>query len=158
MAKKFKRLTNIDRKPYQGIFKPTNPKKYKGKINNIVYRSSWEKKFMLYCDRTPGVVEWGSEEIVIPYRSLGGSIVRRYFPDFYMKTKQKNGTFQKFLVEIKPKYQTKKPKLLKRKTSKYYKQLHTYLKNESKWKTAQAWCRKHGMKFVILTEDHLKTF
>ncbi len=158
MAKKFKRLTNIDRKPYQGIFKPTNPKKYKGKINNIVYRSSWEKKFMLYCDRTPGVVEWGSEEIVIPYRSLGGSIVRRYFPDFYMKTKQKNGTFQKFLVEIKPKYQTKKPKPVKRKTSKYYKQLHTYLKNESKWKTAQAWCRKHGMKFVILTEDHLKTF
>ena len=48
---------------YKGLFKPKNPSKYKGNINEIVYRSSWEKKMMIYCDTTKSVVEWGSEEI-----------------------------------------------------------------------------------------------
>ena len=52
---------------YKGLFKPKNPSKYKGNINEIVYRSSWEKKMMIYCDTTKSVVEWGSEELVIPY-------------------------------------------------------------------------------------------
>jgi hypothetical protein len=36
---------------------------------NIVYRSLWERKFMVFCDRNANVMEWGSEEVVIPYRS-----------------------------------------------------------------------------------------
>ena len=40
-----KKLKNIDKRPYSGIFKPFNKKKYKGNVNNIIYRSSWEKRF-----------------------------------------------------------------------------------------------------------------
>ena len=60
---------------YKGLFKPKNPSKYKGNINEIVYRSSWEKKMMIYCDTTKSVVEWGSEELVIPYVSRQGMVV-----------------------------------------------------------------------------------
>ena len=65
-----KKLKNIDKRPYQGIFKPLNPQKYKGNVNNIIYRSSWEKRFMIYCDKNRSVLEWGSEEIAISYRSV----------------------------------------------------------------------------------------
>ena len=35
---------------YKGIYRPSNPKKYKGDSKNIIYRSLWERKFMNYCD------------------------------------------------------------------------------------------------------------
>ena len=104
-----KKLKNIDKRPYSGIYKPLNPQKYKGNVNNVIYRSSWEKRFMIYCDKNRAVVEWGSEEIAISYRSIDNR-PHRYYPDFYMKVRQNNGTYKKFLIEIKPKAQTRKPK------------------------------------------------
>jgi len=56
-----------EKKYHQGIFNPKNPNKYKGNPNNIVYRSSWELKFMRYCDLNEKILEWGSEEFFIPY-------------------------------------------------------------------------------------------
>ena len=85
--------------PHKGVFKPKNPKKYVGDSNNIVYRSSWEKKFMLYCDRNKDIVEWASEEIVIPYVSPVDHRPHRYFPDFYIKVKQHNGGVKKMIIE-----------------------------------------------------------
>ena len=35
---------------YSGRFRPSNPGKYKGDPTNIIYRSSWEKKVMIWCD------------------------------------------------------------------------------------------------------------
>ena len=145
------------RTPYTGLFKPARPYKYKGNTNNIVYRSSWEKRFMTYCDKTPEVLEWGSEEISIVYRSIDNR-PHRYYPDFYMKVKQPDGTTKKFVVEIKPKYQTRKPVKKIRETRAYKNQLVTYEKNRRKWNTAYACCLKRDMRFIILTEDHLKTF
>ena len=72
---------------YKGLFKPKNPSKYKGNVNEIVYRSSWEKKMMIYCDTTASVIEWGSEELVIPYVSPWDGRYHRYFPDFLLKLK-----------------------------------------------------------------------
>ena len=46
---------------------------------------------MVYCDLNENILEWGSEEIVIPYRSPLDSRVHRYFPDFYIKVREKNG-------------------------------------------------------------------
>ena len=54
---------------YKGKYKPLNPNKYAGNPMNIVYRSLWERKVMVYCDKNPLVIEWGSEEIIIPYLS-----------------------------------------------------------------------------------------
>ena len=69
---------------YKGKYQPTFPRKYKGDPTNIIFRSLWEKKFMNYCDKNKNVLEWNSEEIVIPYRSPVDNRIHRYFPDFYM--------------------------------------------------------------------------
>ena len=97
---------------YKGKFLPTNRKKYKGDVTNIIYRSLWERKFMVYCDENNDIVEWGSEELIVPYISPIDNKQHRYFPDFYIKTK--NG--DKFMVEIKPKKFTRPPKPTKRVT------------------------------------------
>ena len=69
----------------QGKYIPRASRKYKGDPRNINYRSSWEYKFMLWCDQTPSVQEWGSEEIIIPYTSPVDGKRHRYYPDFYVK-------------------------------------------------------------------------
>ena len=53
---------------YSGKYRPTNIKKYRGDYRNIIYRSLWERKFMKYCDKNSNILEWGSEEVIIPYR------------------------------------------------------------------------------------------
>ena len=64
---------NIIFMAYSGYFKPKNPTKYRGNPTNIVYRSLWERKFMVFCDNNPSILQWGSEEIIIPYRAPDGS-------------------------------------------------------------------------------------
>ena len=80
---------------YQGKFRPSFPIKYKGDYNNIIYRSSWEYKFMVWCDRSTSVAEWGSEEVVVPYISPVDGKRHSYFPDFYVKFVSK-----KYMVEV----------------------------------------------------------
>ena len=69
---------------YRGKYKPRCPYKYKGDPTRITYRSLWELKFMKYCDSNINILEWGSEEIALPYRSPIDNKVHRYFPDFYI--------------------------------------------------------------------------
>ena len=52
---------------YSGRYIPKNPKKYKGDHSKVIYRSLWERRFMVYCDSSDFIIEWGSEEIIIPY-------------------------------------------------------------------------------------------
>ena len=68
----------------KGKYIPKNSAKYRGDYRNIIYRSSWELKFMKYCDGNPSILEWGSEEIIIPYRSPLDNKIHRYFVDFYI--------------------------------------------------------------------------
>ena len=141
---------------YKGKYIPINPKKYIGNSSQIIYRSLWERKLMVYCDRNDNIIEWGSEEVIVPYRSPWDGKMHRYFPDFYMKVKQTNGTYKKFIIEVKPKAQCKEPtKTPKRKTRKWYKEVQTWGINQAKWKSATDYCENRGMEFKILTEDHL---
>ena len=140
---------------YKGRYNPVNPKKYKGNPQNIIYRSLWERKFMVYCDTNDKVLEWGSEEIIIPYISPWDSKVHRYFPDFYIKVKQSNGNLKKFIIEVKPKKQTRPPKPVERKTKRWIKEGRTFGINEAKWKHASKWCKDNDMEFKILTEEEL---
>ena len=111
---------------------------------------------MVYCDRNDNIIEWGSEEVIVPYRSPWDGKMHRYFPDFYMKVKQTNGTYKKFIIEVKPKAQCKEHnKTPKRKTRKWYKEVQTWGINQAKWKSATDYCENRGMEFKILTEDHL---
>ena len=76
---------------YKGKYRPSNPEKYRGDYTGIVYRSLWELKFMKYCDSNENILEWGSEEIVLPYVSPIDNRYHRYFPDFYIKVKERGG-------------------------------------------------------------------
>ena len=141
---------------YKGRYIPTNPKKYRGDPSQVIYRSLWERKLMVYCDRNNKVVEWGSEEVIIPYMSPKDGKLHRYFPDFYMKVKQSNGTHKRFIIEVKPKAQCKEPvKNPKRRTKKWFNEVVTYAVNQAKWKSATEYCENQGMEFKVLTEDHL---
>ena len=140
---------------YKGRYNPVNPKKYKGNPQNIIYRSLWERKFMVYCDTNDKVLEWGSEEIIIPYISPWDGKVHRYFPDFYIKVKQSSGDLKKFIIEVKPKKQTRPPKPVVRKTKRWINEVRTFGINEAKWKHATKWCKDNNMEFKILTEEEL---
>ena len=140
---------------YKGRYNPVNPKKYKGNPQNIIYRSLWERKFMVYCDTNDKVLEWGSEEIIIPYISPWDGKKHRYFPDFYIKVKQSSGNLKKFIIEVKPKKQTRPPKPVERKTKRWIKEVRTFGINEAKWKHATKWCKDNDMEFKILTEEEL---
>ena len=140
---------------YSGRYRVKNPKKYKGDPRMIIYRSLWELKFMKWCDTHNHILEWGSEEIVVPYRSPLDGRVHRYFPDFYIKVKNKNGILKKYIIEIKPKKQTLEPKKPKRKTKNYISEVTTYVTNQAKWEAAREWCLDRGLEFLILTEEHL---
>ena len=141
---------------YSGKYIPINPKKYKGDHSKVIYRSLWERKLMVYCDNNKSVLEWGSEEVIIPYMSPWDGRLHRYFPDFYMKVKQASGVTKKFIIEVKPKYQCQPPtKAPKRKTKRWFNEVKTWVINEAKWKSANEFCLDNGMEFKILTEDHL---
>ena len=140
---------------YKGKYQPSFPKKYKGDPTNIVYRSLWERTFMKYCDTNENILEWFSEEIAVPYRSPIDNKIHRYFPDFYIKVKESNGSIKKYIIEIKPKKQTVEPIPQKRKTKGYIYEVYEYVKNQAKWKAAEEWCADKGYEFKIFTEYDL---
>jgi hypothetical protein len=140
---------------YKGKYKPSYPQKYKGDPTNIIYRSLWERKFMVYCDLNENIVEWGSEEIALPYRSPVDGKVHRYFPDFYIKVKESTGHLKRYLIEIKPKRQTTPPQKPQRQTKKYLYEAYEYAKNQAKWKAAKEFCEDRQWEFKVITEDEL---
>lgn len=140
---------------YKGRFRTSNPSKYRGDLTNIVYRSSWELKFMKWCDTNPSVIEWGSETVIIPYKSPVDRKVHRYFVDFYVKLVNKENNIVKYLVEIKPERFTKPPAPPKKKSRKFIEEVFQYGTNQAKWQAADEFCKSRGMKFIILTENDL---
>lgn len=139
----------------QGFYRPKFPDKYKGNINNIVYRSNYELVAFRFFDHNPNVLEWASEENIIPYQNPLTGRISRYFVDIYAKMIDKNGKIQQYLIEIKPSKQTTPPVFNKKKTKNYLFQQAEYVKNQAKWKAATEWCNKKQMNFVILTEKEL---
>ncbi len=135
----------------QGYFKCRNLVKYKGNPTDIVYRSSWELKMMVYLDNHPDVIQWSSEEIRIPYRCITDGRAHTYFPDMWMK--KSNG--ECLLLEVKPFIQTQPPREPKKKNRRYLKEVLTYGKNISKWKAAEAYCKARGWVFKLMTEHEL---
>lgn len=143
----------------QGRYRLRNPHKYVGKLEEVVYRSSWEHRAMTFLDLNESVLNWNSEEVVIPYYSPVDNKMHRYFVDLICSFRAANGTIKTLLIEIKPKEQTIPPKEPKRKTEKnmarYIEAVKTYMVNQAKWDAARDFCAKHGIEFVILTEDHI---
>ena len=140
---------------YQGKFRPRNYQKYKGDPTNIIYRTRWELKFMKWCDNNTNILQWASEEFFIPYRSPLDNKWHRYFPDFYMKVKESNGSVKQYVIEVKPLRQTVRPKTPKRKTKGYIYETLEYAKNQAKWKAAKEYCKDRRYEFKVVTEKEL---
>ena len=149
---------------YKGKFKAKNPNKYKGNPTNIIYRSLLERRFMVYLDNTPSVLKWSSEEIIIPYVSPLDNRVHRYFPDFYMKYKNKDAVIVEDLIEIKPSKYCKPPdpkrKLTKtgRTSKRYLKEVNTYIINDAKWQQAVKFCEERKWGWRIITEKDINIY
>jgi cytochrome c551/c552 len=139
----------------RGVYRPLNPNKYKGNAKNIIFRSSWELKMFRYCDTSARVLEWSSEELIIPYVHPFSGGYRRYFPDIYMKYQGKNGQIKKRIIEIKPGSQVRQPKIKKKRTKRYVNEVQTYLINRAKWDAAAKYAEQHGASFEIFTEKTL---
>ena len=140
---------------YKGKYKVRAPYKYKGNPTKVIYRSLWELKFITYCDTNINILEWGSEEVYMWYKSPIDNRPHRYFPDFYIKVREKNGTIKKYIIEVKPQRQTKPPARPKRQTKGYLREAFEYAKNQAKWKAANEWCLDRGFEFKVITEKEL---
>ena len=126
-----------------------NPEKYAG--NKVpLARSSWEFVFMKMLDEHPGVLNWASESIQIPYRDPFTGKYTIYVPDFFINYSDKDGKSHAELIEVKPASQTIKEKVGK---SQYNQQ--QYIKNMAKWEAANAWCRQKGIKFRVVNEGEI---
>ena len=145
----------------KSIFIPKNPKKYVGNASNIICRSNWERVFCEKCDTNDNIVTWASEEFSIPYVSPLDNKRHRYYPDFLIKVKEPDGKFKKYVIEIKPRKQTVKPKMKTdsrkrpRMTNSYAKELNNYAVNVAKWNAAIEFCKDNSLEFQIITEDNL---
>lgn len=140
---------------YKGYFKAKAPTKYKGNPTNIIYRSSYELKLMMYLDRNPNVLEWASEEFFVPYKSPLDGKIHRYFPDFWVKKRNSEGIIETIVIEVKPKNQTIPPNPQKNMSKKYLYEVKEWGKNQAKWEAANKYCKQKGWKFLIVTEKEL---
>ena len=136
-------------------FVPTFPEKYSGDPTCIIMRSSWETKFASWCDKNPSVVKWKSEETVVPYRCPTDDKIHRYFVDFQIQIKNKEGLLRTYLVEVKPAAQTVPPVYPGRQTQRYLTESMTFIKNQAKWKAATEYAKDRGWEFKIITEHEL---
>lgn len=130
----------------KGLYTPINPEKYMGDPNKIRFLSAWEQRVMSVFDLNPSVVQWGSEEIKIPYYNPFKKKVCMYLPDFIVKYKDSKDNLKIEVVEVKPVKET----LVRNKMTTYDKVC--LVTNAAKWQAARAFCDKYNVAFRIMTE------
>jgi hypothetical protein len=110
---------------------------------------------MDWFDKNPNIISWASEEVIVPYVSPVDGKCHRYFPDFLVKMKGKDGKTKTMMIEVKPKRQAQPPKPMKRVTKRYITEVATYGVNQAKWKAAEEYCKDRTWEFRVITEDDL---
>jgi hypothetical protein len=130
----------------QGYINPNSCKKlYESQKNKpIIYRSSYERKFIEYLESSNIVESWGSECIEIKYIDKFDNTQHTYFPDYVANI---NGVVHIF--EVKPYNQCIPPDNNLPKDGYAWR---TYIKNISKWEATKKFCNTNGLKFKIITE------
>jgi hypothetical protein len=130
----------LGKKIKQDYYIPKNLNKYIGDSSKVIYRSSWEKKFMEYCDFTSAILKWGNEPTGIPYFNPITKKMSTYWIDFYIATRTDSNQIQEWLIEIKPnKYinPPNEPKNLNEKVIlNYAKHSKAYIINSAKFSAA----------------------
>lgn len=138
----------------QGYYTCKNPDKYVGDLSKIVYRSSWEFKFLRWCDNTPAVKKFSSEPFSIPYLDPVDKRVHNYFIDYWMELEKEDGTLQRWIVEVKPARHVAMPDPPKNQTAKslanHISQVKRVMKNIAKFQAARNYAKQQKMKFAVL--------
>jgi Straboviridae/Kyanoviridae head completion nuclease len=148
-------------KPYKyhgtrrGFYKPKNPEKYEGNVDNIFYRSGIELRFMRKLDEEPRILKWSSEEVIVPYIKPTDGKLHRYYVDFKATLRRHDDSVKTYLIECKWSTALLPPKVPKRKTKRYFAECYNYKVNQAKWRAAEKVCEKNGWDWLILTEKHL---
>ena len=125
-----------------------NQRKYAGK-GAPKFRSGWELAFMRFCDSNDHNISWASESMTIPYRNPLTGKPTRYIPDFLIQYRNKHNKVVTELIEIKPKKQS----ILESKASNRDRAIVAV--NYAKWAAAQAWCKRNGLTFRVVTEEDI---
>jgi hypothetical protein len=139
----------------QGWFTPKNPRKYRGDSTKIRYMSSWELHADRFLDGNPNVLEWSSEEIAIPYIKPTDRQIHSYYPDYWIKYRNKRGEIVEEIWEVKPNKQTKTPSKIGKRRNQQLVESVMYAINKAKWHAAEIYCKKRGIKFKLVTEKDL---
>ena len=144
----------------KGVYALKNPAKYIGPKTEggVLFRSSWEERMFYYMDHNLNVIEWSSEELIIPYVFRLDGKVHKYYPDIVAKIQTRDG-IQMFIVEVKPAKQTVEPTKPKNRSldrkKKFDKEMFVYIKNSDKWTAARKYCEERGYRFEIFTEKEI---
>lgn len=158
--KDIKKLKPNNNGPFrQGYYKVNNPEKYAGDPRVVIYRSSWERKFMILCDLSPQIVRWGSEPVQIKYLSPIDNKMHNYNVDFFIEVLDNEGKRMKYIVEIKPSSQISREPVLEGRVTEKKLQRHAeltkmYHVNKAKQIAAMKWALDRNMKYVVLTEEN----
>lgn len=137
----------------KGFYKPRHPEKYKGNVNRIVFRSSWEMDFCKFLDNNQRIIEWASEPFSIPYIKPTDNRVHKYFPDFWVKYLNQEGKVVQEVIEIKPLSQQIPPTFTGKSKKQQLYEAITWSINQAKWTSARTFCTKYGMNFRLLSEN-----
>ncbi len=132
----------------RGKYTPMNLEKYVGK-KLPTYRSGWELTFCQFCDNHPGVLQWASESINIPYKNPLTGRNTIYVPDFLIVYQDKNGKNRAELIEIKPGSQTTME------NARSIRDKAAVAVNRAKWAAATIWAKQNGIVFRVVTENEL---
>lgn len=97
--------------------------------NKFYYQSSYEKKFLEFCESSNKIKALQRLTFVIPYKDKSGK-QRNYYPDFLIN--------QIVVIEIKPK------------------SMLNYNHNKQKIEAGKKYCGKNGYEYKLLMEDELK--
>lgn len=131
----------------QGYIKASACKKLFPSLKHqpIIFRSSYERKFVYWLESNEDVKYWGSECVSIPYTYIDNQ-THIYYPDYFVE--MVNG--DKILIEVKPKNQTIRP------VNESGYAWDMWIKNMCKWKAAKKFCEDRNIKFQILTEQTIE--
>jgi len=138
----------------QGIYEVTNMSKYIG-TKSPRYLSSYELEVFQWADRSPTVLKWGAEVVVVEYFNPVKNRKARYIVDLFMEYVTKTGEVKKALIEIKPSSQTTPPKKGRKSENTYIQESLTWMTNSAKWDAAAKYANDRGWDFRILTEKSI---
>lgn len=140
----------------QGVYTLKNRDKYIG-TKDPRYLSSFELRTWEWCDRSPAVLKWGAEVVVVEYFNPVKNRKARYIVDLYLKYVNKRGEIKEEIIEIKPHAQCSAPKKGrgKKAESTFIQESLTWATNSAKWEAAEKYATARGWAFRLLTEKSI---